>query len=95
MRIQVYTLVRIYFPLPIPLKFFNRFENLVLIPNIISFPVLLGLAARQLNPSNYLAVSPPSAARIISFGTIVASSNVSWCAVTPDCGVYHDSEASS
>ncbi|KAF8804565.1 hypothetical protein BYT27DRAFT_7234511 [Phlegmacium glaucopus] len=70
------------------------FVNFVWIPNVIAFPVLLGVAGRHLNPTTFLAVPPPSAAQIISFGSLVASSIISWCAFTPDYGVYHDAKAS-
>jgi purine-cytosine permease-like protein len=96
--IQVYSLVHIYFLLVssiVKRSFFNRFENLIWIPNVIAFPVLLGLAGRHLNPSTFLAVPPASAVQIMSFGSVVASSNISWCTFTPDCGVYHDAEAST
>ena len=99
LRIQVYTLVHIYFPLVssvvLNLKNFNRFENLVWIPNVIVFPVLFGLAGRYLNPSTFLPLPPTSAAQIMSFGSVVAAANISWCTLTPDCGVYHDAEAST
>lgn len=73
----------------------NRFENFVWIPNVIAFPVLLGVGGRHLNPSTFLVVPPASAAQIISFGSLVASSVISWCAFTPDYGVYHDAGAST
>ncbi|KAF8804560.1 hypothetical protein BYT27DRAFT_7107291 [Phlegmacium glaucopus] len=76
-------------------RFIHWFENFVWIPNVIAFPVLLGVAGRHLNPTTFLAVPPPSAAQIISFGSLVASSIISWCAFTPDYGVYHDANAST
>jgi len=76
-------------------RFIHWFEKLVWIPNVIAFPILLGLAGGHLNPSTYPAVLPASAAQIISFGSVVASVNISWCTITPDCGVYHDAEASA
>jgi purine-cytosine permease-like protein len=75
--------------------FSDRFEKYVWIPNVIAFPILLGVAARHLNPSTFPEVPPSSAAQIISFGSVVASVNISWGTVTPDCGVYHDAEAST
>ena len=104
MWIQIYTLVHIilfYIPssvLPFKKKFhnvFNRFENIVWIPNVIAFPVLLGLTGRHLNPSTFPALALASAAQIISSGSLVASAVISWCAFTPDYGVYHDAEAST
>jgi purine-cytosine permease-like protein len=56
---------------------------------------LLGVAGRRLNPSTFPAVPTSSAAQIMSFGSVLASANISWCTFTPDYGVYHDAEASS
>ena len=73
----------------------NRFEKFVWIPNVIAFPVLLGVAGKHLNPSTFLAVPAASAAQIISFGSVVASAVISWSPFAPDYGVYHNAEAST
>ena len=98
MWIQIYTLVHYMLYSSVfqqPNFFMKRFENFVWIPNVIAFPVLLGLAGRHLNPSTFLAVPPSSAAQILSFASVVASGVISWCTCTPDYGVYHDAKAST
>ncbi|KAF8804591.1 hypothetical protein BYT27DRAFT_6692513 [Phlegmacium glaucopus] len=49
-----------------------------LIPNVITFPVLLGVAGRHLNPTTFPAAPLPSAAQIISLGSLIAPPVISW-----------------
>lgn len=70
------------------------FETYTWIPNLITFPILLGLGGKHLNPSTFIAVPTPSASAILSFSSFVASSVISWCTLTPDYGVYHNANAS-
>ena len=72
----------------------SRFETYAWIPNLIAFPLLLGLGGKHLNPATFVAVPTPTAASILSFASFVVSSVVSWCTFTPDYGVYHDATAS-
>ncbi|KAF8178440.1 purine-cytosine permease [Pholiota molesta] len=73
---------------------FALFETYAWIPNLIAFPILLGLGGKHLNPSTFIAVPTPSASAILSFSSFVASSVISWCTLTPDYGVYHNANAS-
>ncbi|KAF8970409.1 cytosine-purine permease [Flammula alnicola] len=70
------------------------FETYAWIPNFIAFPILIGLGKKHLDPSTFPAVDPPTPAMILSFGSFVASSVISWCTLTPDYGVYHNLQAS-
>ncbi|KAF9527466.1 purine-cytosine permease [Crepidotus variabilis] len=74
-------------------QFLHWFESFAWVPSVISFPILIGLAGKHLKPSTFPAVPPPSAASVLSFASFVASSIISWCTLTPDYGVYHDSKA--
>ncbi|KAF8639470.1 hypothetical protein AX17_001490 [Amanita inopinata Kibby_2008] len=75
----------------------HRFESLSWIPNLIIFPIVLGVGGRHLNPSHFVRSEPsvPKASSVMSFLTLIASSNISWCTMTADYGVYHDARASS
>ncbi|KAF4616906.1 hypothetical protein D9613_008743 [Agrocybe pediades] len=76
-------------------RILHWFENYAWVPSVIAFPILLGLAGKHLNPSTMPSVPAPSPAMILSFASFLSSSVISWCTVTPDYGVYHDSKASS
>lgn len=68
------------------------YESVAWIPNVIIFIILLGVGG------NRLVNAPPSApvtvASALTFATTTASSVISWCTMTPDYGVYHNSEVS-
>ncbi|KAF9057204.1 hypothetical protein BJ165DRAFT_1411590 [Panaeolus papilionaceus] len=76
-------------------RFLHWFESFAWVPGVISFPILLGVAGKHLNPSTFPSVPPASASQILSFACFVGSSLISWCTLTPDYGVYHDKDASS
>jgi len=77
-------------------KFIHLFESFAWVPSVITFPILLGLAGKHLNPSTFpVPAEPTTAAAVLSFSSLVASSVISWCTFTPDYGVYHDSNAST
>uniref|UniRef100_A0A8H8CG71 Uncharacterized protein n=1 Tax=Psilocybe cubensis TaxID=181762 RepID=A0A8H8CG71_PSICU len=69
------------------------FENFAWVPSVITFPILLGLANKHLNPSTMPSLPTPPASSVLSFASFVASSVISWCTITPDYGVYHDCKA--
>ncbi|KAG6811119.1 hypothetical protein H0H92_008919 [Tricholoma furcatifolium] len=71
------------------------YESVAWIPNVIAFIVMLGVGGKDLKISDYPAYPPPSAPRVLSYITFVASTVISWCTMTPDYGVYHDANASS
>jgi len=56
---------------------------------------MLGVGYPQLRDSQLVPVSQATVAEVMSFASILASSVVSWCTVTPDYGVYHSPAASS
>ncbi|KAI0698036.1 hypothetical protein C8T65DRAFT_710244 [Cerioporus squamosus] len=70
------------------------YETIAWIPSAITFIVMLGVGGKHLG-SNIPPDPPASAATIVSFGTTIASSVISWCIMTSDYGVYHTSKASS
>ncbi|KAI0765309.1 purine-cytosine permease [Fomes fomentarius] len=70
------------------------YETVAWIPSAITFIVMLGIGGKHLG-SNIPPGEPASAAAILSYGTTVASSVISWCMMTPDYGVYHTAKASS
>ncbi|KAI0694516.1 cytosine-purine permease [Cytidiella melzeri] len=71
----------------------HKYESVAWIPNVITFIIMLGVGGK------HLVNAPPSApvtrAKVITFATTTASSVLSWCTMTPDYGVYHNSKASS
>uniref|UniRef100_A0A8H8CG34 Uncharacterized protein n=1 Tax=Psilocybe cubensis TaxID=181762 RepID=A0A8H8CG34_PSICU len=71
------------------------FESFAWVPAVITFPTLLGLANKHLNPSTMPSLPTPSASMMLSFASFVASGVVSWCTITPDYGVYHDHNGSA
>ena len=71
-----------------------RYESVAWIPNVITFIVMLGVGGKYLNPSEFPSTPAPTASELISCATLIASSVISWCTLTPDYGVYHDREAS-
>lgn len=71
-----------------------RYESLAWIPNCIGFIVMLAVGGKHLNPSKMLSRPVPEAATVISFASLIASSVLSWCTMTPDYGVYHNAKAS-
>ncbi|RDX54764.1 purine-cytosine permease [Lentinus brumalis] len=70
------------------------YETIAWIPSAITFIVMLGVGGKHLG-SNIPPDPPASAATIVSFGTTIASSVISWCIMTSDYGVYHTGKASS
>jgi purine-cytosine permease-like protein len=56
---------------------------------------MLGVGYPQLRDNQSAPVSQATVAEVISFASILASSILSWCTMTPDYGVYHSPAASS
>ncbi|KAJ7034539.1 purine-cytosine permease [Mycena alexandri] len=74
-------------------RILHWFEAVAWIPTQIGICVMLGVGGRHLaSAPSYPA---PTAASVLSFAATVAASDVSWCTMTPDYGVYHDAKASS
>ncbi|KZT00661.1 cytosine-purine permease [Laetiporus sulphureus 93-53] len=68
------------------------YESIAWIPNVIAFIIMLGIGGKHLVDAP--ASGPVSPAMVITYGTTVASSVISWCTMTPDYGVYHIPNAS-
>jgi purine-cytosine permease-like protein len=73
----------------------HRYESIAWIPNVVVFITMLGVGYPQLRDNQSAPVSPATPAEVISFASILASSILSWCTMTPDYGVYHSPAASS
>ena len=73
----------------------DRYECIAWIPNVIAFIVLLALGYPHLHTNQYTSVPAPTVASVLSFGSTVAASILSWCTMTSDYGVYHSPVASS
>lgn len=63
------------------------YESVAWIPNVIAFIIMLGVGGKHLTIEP--APGPVAPSQIITFATVVASSVISWCTMTPDYGVYH------
>ncbi|KAF9527464.1 cytosine-purine permease [Crepidotus variabilis] len=70
-------------------KFIHWFESFAWVPSALAFPVLVGMAGRDLSLTTFPVKPSPSTASILSFSSMVASSIITWCTLTPDYGVYH------
>lgn len=70
------------------------YETFVWIPNVIAFVIMLAISGKHIimTPLANLSPIPPSA--IMTAGASVAATNITWAALTPDYGVYHDGNAS-
>ncbi|KAI0042800.1 hypothetical protein FA95DRAFT_1547177 [Auriscalpium vulgare] len=64
----------------------HLYESLVWIPNLVAFITMLVVGAQHVVDLPK-AASAPSA--VLSFASVVFASVLSWCASTPDYGVYH------
>lgn len=76
-------------------RIIHWYESIAWIPNVIAFIAMLGVGYPQLRDNQSTAVSQATVAEVISFSSILTSSIISWCTVTPDYGVYHSPAASS
>lgn len=76
-------------------RFLHWFESVAWIPNVIAFIAMLALGYPHLHINQSVSVPAPKASSVLSFGSTVAASVLSWCTITPDYGVYHSPKASS
>jgi len=76
-------------------RIIHWYECVAWIPNVIAFITMLGVGYPQLRDNQSAPVSQATVAEVISFASILASSILSWCTMTPDYGVYHSPAASS
>jgi len=65
---------------------FVKYESIAWFPNLVAFVVMLGVGTKHITN---IPQPPPSAKNILSFASVVVSSLISWCTMTPDYGVYH------
>ncbi|KAH7911759.1 permease for cytosine/purines, uracil, thiamine, allantoin-domain-containing protein [Hygrophoropsis aurantiaca] len=71
------------------------YESVAWIPNAIAFIAMIAVGYPQLRDNHTVTVPPPSPASVLSYISLVASTILSWCTMTPDYGVYHSPNASS
>jgi len=76
-------------------KVVHWYESLAWIPNVIGFITFLAVGGKHLNPASFPSLPRPTTSMVISFISFLASSVISWCTMTPDYGVYHDTKAAS
>ncbi|KAJ7512393.1 permease for cytosine/purines, uracil, thiamine, allantoin-domain-containing protein [Mycena galericulata] len=76
-------------------KILHWFAYTAWIPTLLGFAVMLGVGRKHLPYADTKVYPPPTAASTLSFAATVAASNLSWCTMTPDYGVYHDADGSS
>ena len=74
---------------------YDRYESVAWIPSAMAFIALLALGYPHLYANRYTSVPPPTVASVLSFGSTLAASILSWCTMTSDYGVYHSPVASS
>ncbi|KAJ7434433.1 cytosine-purine permease [Mycena galericulata] len=75
-------------------KILHWFAYTAWIPTLLGFAVMLGVGGKHLPYADTKVYPPPTAAKTLSFAATVAASNLSWCTMTPDYGVYHDAHGS-
>ncbi|KAI0657590.1 permease for cytosine/purines, uracil, thiamine, allantoin-domain-containing protein [Cubamyces menziesii] len=71
------------------------YQLLIWIPNVVAFITMLAVGGAQLRHAPLVAASPAPPAMLLTFGTSLAATVVSWSTLTPDYGVYHDHTASA
>ncbi|KAG2340849.1 hypothetical protein BDR05DRAFT_1032723 [Suillus weaverae] len=76
-------------------RIIHWYESIAWILNVIAFITMVGVGYPQLRDNQSAPVSQATVAGVISFVSILASSILSWCPMTPDYGVYHSPAASS
>ncbi|KAI9056492.1 hypothetical protein FKP32DRAFT_1469921 [Trametes sanguinea] len=69
------------------------YQTLIWIPNIVAFVTMLAVGGSQLRGAPLVNPSPAPAAMLLTFGSSLAATVVSWSTLTPDYGVYHDRTA--
>ncbi|KAI0313646.1 hypothetical protein OF83DRAFT_1165502 [Amylostereum chailletii] len=71
----------------------HLYESVAWIPNLVAFLVMLGVGAKDIR--NLPPVPPATAASVLTYGSIVFVSVLSWCTMTPDYGVHHSPKSAS
>ncbi|KAI6045279.1 cytosine-purine permease [Pisolithus marmoratus] len=71
------------------------YESVAWIPNVITFIVMLALGYPHLHTNQSVSVPAPTVSSLLSYGSMVAATMISWCTISPDYGVYHSPEISS
>lgn len=64
------------------------------IPNVIAFIIMLGVGGKTLVSVPITSAEPATAASIITFGSALAVTVITWSTISPDNGVFHDAKAS-
>ncbi|KAI0363971.1 hypothetical protein BV20DRAFT_957222 [Pilatotrama ljubarskyi] len=76
-------------------KVLHWYQTLIWIPNIVAFVVMLAVGGKQIVQAPVASATPAPPAMLLSFGSSLAATVVSWSTLAPDYGVYHDSKASA
>lgn len=63
------------------------------IPNVVAFTSMLAVGGKHLHSASLPSSPNLAASTVLSFASFVAAGDISCCTMTPDYGVYHDSEA--
>ncbi|OSD00517.1 hypothetical protein PYCCODRAFT_1414248 [Trametes coccinea BRFM310] len=69
------------------------YQTLIWIPNIVAFITMLAVGGAELKSAPLGSPTPASPAMLLTFGSSLAATVVSWSTLTPDYGVYHDRTA--
>ncbi|THH12960.1 hypothetical protein EW146_g7213 [Bondarzewia mesenterica] len=67
-------------------KVLHMYESVAWIPNLVAFLVMIGVGAKHIET---IPTPPPEPVSVLSFASVLVSSVLSWCTMTPDYGVYH------
>ncbi|KAI0634352.1 permease for cytosine/purines, uracil, thiamine, allantoin-domain-containing protein [Trametes polyzona] len=76
-------------------RMLHWYQTLIWIPNIVAFIVMLAVGGKQVMSASVLSPTPAPPAMLVSFGSSLAATVLSWSTITPDYGVYHDKDASA
>ncbi|TFY56051.1 hypothetical protein EVJ58_g7872 [Rhodofomes roseus] len=71
------------------------YETYVWIPNVIAFVVMIAVSGKHVVDAPLSGTTPVTASTIMTFGSTLAATIVSWATITADYGVYHDHTAST
>ncbi|KAK7449207.1 hypothetical protein VKT23_013352 [Stygiomarasmius scandens] len=72
-------------------KVLHWYEMYIWIPNTVLFIAMLGVGGKNL--SLRPPIPTPAASSLISYGTTALASDLTWCTLAADYGIYHDSKA--
>ncbi|KAL4253400.1 purine-cytosine permease (2.A.39) family protein [Abortiporus biennis] len=71
------------------------YETIAWIPNVIAFIVMISVGGKHLIAAPLSNPTPVPASALLTFGSTLAATVISWSPITPDYGVYHNAQASN